>query len=325
MSAKAPGKAPKTLLEAVTYFKDEDVAMNFVAGLHPGWENGPICPRCASDKVGFLATRRLWKCKACAKQFSVKVGTIFEDSPISLTKWLPAMWQLVNCKNGISSYELARALGVTQKTAWFMLQRLRLAVQSKTFMKLSGEVEVDETYIGGKSRNMHWDRRERAKMQQGSNTAGKVAVMGLLERHGDKGRSKVELRIVSNVKRRSLQAEVRSAIEPGSRVYTDALKSYRGLNWDFIHRVIDHAESYVNGRVHTNGCENFWSLLKRSIKGTYVAIEPFHLFRYLDEQAFRFNNRCLNDSQRFVIAMSSVFGRRLTYEGLIGHAVSPSN
>jgi transposase-like protein len=324
MSVKTPGKAPKTLLEAVTYFSNEDVALNFVVGLHPGWENGPVCPRCASDKVGFLATRRLWKCKACAKQFSAKVGTIFEDSPISLTKWLPAMWQIVNCKNGISSYELARALGVTQKTAWFMGQRLRLAMQSKTFMKFSGEIEIDETYIGGKSRFMHHDRRERARMMQGSNTAGKVAVMGLLQRHGTDS-SKVELRIVSNAKKRSLQAEVRSAVEPGSRVYTDALKSYRGLNWDFIHRVIDHAEAYVDGRVHTNGCENFWSLLKRSIKGTYVAIEPFHLFRYLGEQAFRFNNRTLTDSQRFVLAAASIFGKRLTYEGLTGHAVSPSN
>ncbi len=322
MATKSPVKAPTTLLDAVVYFADEDVALAFVVGLHPGWENGPVCPRCASDKVGFLQTRRLWKCKACAKQFSAKVGTIFEDSPISLTKWLPAMWQIVNCKNGISSYELARALGVTQKTAWFMLQRLRLAMQSKTFMKFSGEIEVDETYIGGKARNMHADKRER--VIRGSKIAGKVAVMGLLERRH--GGSQVMLKVLpSTAKRSVLDPIVRKNVQSGSTVYSDALASYDSLHGEFVHKVIDHAEAYVDGQVHTNGLENFWSLLKRSIRGTYVSVEPFHLFRYLDEQAFRFNNRKLTDAQRFLIAAASIFGRRRTYAGVTGHAVSPSN
>jgi transposase-like protein len=322
MVTKSPGKAPKTLLEAVRYFSDEDVALTFVAALHPGWENGPVCPRCASDKIGFLQTRRVWKCKGCAKQFSAKVGTIFEDSPISLTKWLPAMWQIVNCKNGISSYELARALGVTQKTAWFMGQRLRLAMQSKSFMKFSGEVEVDETYIGGKARNMHADKRER--VINGSQIAGKVAVMGLLERRH--GASQVMLNVLPYTAKRSVvDPIVRKNVQTGSTVYSDALRSYNRLQGEYIHKVIDHAEAYVDGQVHTNGLENFWSLLKRSIRGTYVSVEPFHLFRYLDEQAFRFNNRKLTDAQRFVLAAASIFGRRLTYAGVTGHAVSPSN
>jgi transposase-like protein len=317
--------APKTLLEAVTYFADEDVALAFVAGLHPGWENGPICPRCQSDKVGFLATRRLWKCKGCAKQFSVKVGTIFEDSPISLTKWLPAMWQIVNCKNGISSYELARALGVTQKTAWFMLQRIRLAMQSQTFMKMTGGVEVDETFIGGKARNMHQDRRRRMMKGKTGGIVGKIAVQGLLERHGKDGHSTVRAIVVPNNRREPLMKNIHAHVERGSEVFTDAHGAYFDVKDKFVHGVIDHAEAYVDGQVHTNGIENFWSLLKRSITGTYVSVEPFHLFRYLDEQMFRFNNRKMTDSQRFLAAAACVFGRRLTYEGVTGHAVSPSN
>jgi transposase-like protein len=322
MVTNSPGNAPKTLLEAVRYFANEDVALNFVIALHPGWENGPVCPRCASDKIGFLKTRRIFKCKACAKQFSAKVGTIFEDSPISLTKWLPAMWQIVNCKNGISSYELARALGVTQKTGWFMLSRIRLAMQDdRTGGKMGGEVEVDETFIGGKARNMHHDRRERTLAQSHK---GKTIVMGLLERNPN-GRSKVRTRVVRNTTRQSLVPVLKENVELGSNLYTDNWGGYASLNHLFVHQFIDHAQTYVQENVHTNGIENFWSLLKRSLAGTYVSVEPFHLFRYVDEQAFRFNNRGLNDSQRFVLAAASIFGRRLTYEGLTGHAVSPSN
>src|SRR3990167_527318 len=155
----ATEKAPKTLLDAVRYFADEDVALAFVVNVRDDWRDGPICPRCESRENSFLKTRRIWKCKGCQKQFSVKVGTIFEDSPIPLSKWLPAMWMLVNDKNGISSYELARALGVTQKSAWFMLARIRLAMQSKSFRKMGGMVEADETFIGGKARNMHGAKR----------------------------------------------------------------------------------------------------------------------------------------------------------------------
>lgn len=308
------GRLPNTLLEAVSFFADRDVSLAFVANLR--WPGGVTCPLCEAADPFFLSTRRIWKCRSCKKQFSAKVGTIFEDSPIGLDKWLPALWFVVNCKNGISSYELARDLGVTQKTAWFMAHRIRLAIQTGTFGKMSGEVEVDETYIGGKARFMHQDKR--AEKITGTGGMGKAAVMGLLERHGEDGHSKVKAKVVPNVRRKTLAPEVRQQVEAGSEVFTDALASYRGLDAEYIHQVIDHAESYAEGKVHTNGLENFWSLLKRSIKGTYVSVEPFHLFRYLDEQSFRFNSRKLTDGLRFLRAAAGIIGKRLTYAELIG-------
>jgi transposase-like protein len=305
---------PYTLLGAVTYFADIDVATMFVASLR--WPDGVRCPHCESVDCSYVASRRIWQCKNCRKQFSVKVGSIFEDSPIPLSKWLPTMWMLVNCKNGVSSYEIARDIGVTQKTAWFMLHRLRLAIQSKSFNRLDGQVEIDETFIGGKARNMH--KGKRARVIGGKRgMAGKVAVMGLLARHGERG-SQVITKIVPNVRRRVMGVEVMKHVEPQSEVFTDALASYDSLRGDYVHKVIDHAECYAKGNVHTNGLENFWSLLKRAIKGTYVSVEPFHLFRYLDEQVYRFNNRKQTDGMRFLEACASVFGKRLTYTALTG-------
>jgi len=304
-----------TLLEAIRYFSDPDVCLDFMVGLR--WADGVVCPACGSDDVHFIETRRVWRCKNKhpRQQFSVKVGTIFEDSPLGLDKWFATMWLIANAKNGISSVEVSNAIGVTQKSAWFMLQRIRLAMQAGSFEKLSGQVEVDETYIGGKARNMHPGKRK----ARGRGTVGKVAVMGLLERHGD-----FQYQIVENTKRRTLHGEVSKAVEPGSNVYTDALASYSRLADEYGHKVIDHAERYVDGEVHTNSLENFWSLLKRSIHGTYVSVEPFHLFRYLDEQAFRFNNRELTDRQRFVKVASAVVGKRLTFQNLIGADASVS-
>jgi transposase-like protein len=308
---------PKTLLEAVKYFSDKQVAFEFMKAIR--WTKGePVCPRCGCVETSFLSTRSMWKCRGCQKQFSVKVGTIFEDSPIGLDKWLPAMWLLANCKNGISSYELGRALGVTQKTAWFMLSRLRLALQDEyTGGKFSGNVEIDETYIGGKARNMHKAKRNRLGISQSNSMVGKVAVMGLLERHG-KGRSKVRLNIVKGTRKRHMIPYLENNIERGSNIYTDSLPTYGVLDQHYIHGVIDHAEKYVDGQVHTNGLENFWALLKRTIGGTYVNVEPFHLFRYLDEQAFRFNRRDGNDASRFRAAIKGIIGKRVTYKALIG-------
>jgi transposase-like protein len=308
-------QVPETLLEAIRFFGDPDVSLAFMVRLR--WPEGAVtCPRCGATETSFLSTRRLWKCKGCKKQFSAKVGTIFEDSPIPLEKWLPALWLVVNCKNGISSYEIARALGVSQKTAWFMTHRIRLAVQAGSFGKMSGEVEVDETYIGGRARFMHKGKRK-LKIT-GTGGMGKTAVMGLLERHGEDGHSTVKAKVVPNVKRKTLAPEIRQHVEEGSEVFTDALKSYGDLGIEYVHGVIDHAESYVEGKIHTNGLENFWSLLKRSIKGTYVSVEPFHLFRYLDEQSFRFNSRKMTDGMRFLQAAQGVVGKRLTYAGLTG-------
>jgi transposase-like protein len=302
---------PKTLIEAVKYFGDPDTALGCMVAIR--WPDGVItCPRCESDRHSFVKTRRIWICLACKKHFSVRLGTIMEDSPIGLDKWLSAIWLIVNAKNGISSMELHRSLGITQKSAWFLLHRIRKAMQAGTFKKLAGHVEIDETFIGGKARFMHKSRRTKVGS---TGFVGKVAVMGLLERHS----GEVRCQVVPNTRRKSLEPIIKQHIEFGASVYSDNLPSYRSLDdQKYIHKVIDHAERYVDGQIHTNGIENFWSLLKRSIKGTYVSVEPFHLFRYLDEQAFRFNNRKVNDSDRFLKAASQISGKRVTYKQLTG-------
>lgn len=309
--------SPRTLLEAVKYFAVPENCLSYLVARR--WATGVTCPTCGSAGVYFDKTRMGWTCKTShpLRKFSLKTGTIFEDSPIGLDKWLPAVWMITNCKNGISSWELHRALGVTQKTAWFMNHRIRLALQDETGGggKLGGEVEVDETYIGGKARNMHAGRRK-AMFAHGRSMAGKVAVMGLLERHPQKGKSRVRTAVLDGRKKGHMQPTVRDNVEAGSTLNTDAHFSYQGLATDFAHNVIDHAECYVDGTVHTNGLENYWSLLKRAIKGTYVSVEPFHLFRYLDEQAFRFNEREGTDASRFDLAIKGIVGKRLTYAAL---------
>jgi transposase-like protein len=304
-------REPKTLQEAIVYFSNPDNCVNYL--VERRWPEGVTCPNCGSDKVTYMPKRRLWQCKARhpKAQFSVKVGTIFEDSPIGLDKWLATMWMLANCKNGVSSWEIHRAIGVTQKSAWFMLQRARLALQGDNGGKLSGNVEVDETFIGGLARNMH--KSKKAHLSR-TGFIGKVAVMGLLERHG----GNVRTMVVPGTTRGILQTTVRRHVEEGSNVYSDAHSAYDGLNDAYVHGVINHAEKYVDGQVHTNGIENYWSLLKRGLKGTYISVEPFHLFRYLDEQTFRFNSRKENDAYRFDLAVSQIVGKRLTYAEVTG-------
>jgi hypothetical protein len=309
---------PSTLIDAIRYFKDPDVCIEFLAAMR--WPDGVVvCPNCGDADPRYVASRRLWQCRNrhAKSQFSIKVGTIFEDSPIGLDKWLAAVWMIANDKNGVSSAEMARSLGVTQKTGWFMLHRIRLAMQKGTFRRMSGTVEVDETFIGGKSRFMH--KSVRARKITGTGGSGKAAVMGLLERHGPDGHSVVRTKVIPNVRRKTLSPEVRQHVVEGSEVFTDALYSYRDLSDAYVHETIDHAEEYVRGKVHTNGIENFWSLVKRSIKGTYVSVEPFHLFRYLDEQAFRYNTRKTNDAGRFVRVLADIIGKRLTYAELTGN------
>lgn len=311
--------APETLLDAIRYFADPDISLAFVVELR--WPDGVMCVACESKNVSFLKTRRIWKCRECHRQFSAKLGTIFEDSPIAFDKWLPALWMLANCKNGISSYELARALGVTQKTAWFMLSRIRLAMQTRTFEKMRGDVEIDETFIGGKGRFMHASKRARLR---GTGVVDKVAVIGLLERKRGAKHSIVRASVVASTKRRDLEPHVHANVRRGANVYTDANKSYARLQGSFVHAAVDHAVKYAEGKVHTNGLENFWSLLKRSIKGTYVSVDPIHLFRYVDEQTYRFNEREKNDLQRFVGVLRDVIGKRLTYAELISTDMLPA-
>jgi transposase-like protein len=320
-----PAVFPTTQIEAIRYFSDEAVAHDFLAGMRWG-QTGVTCPHCQSKNVGALSvshyftkkgetkTRRVWNCKECHQQFTVKVGTIFEDSPLPLSKWLPAVWMIVNAKNGVSSCEMARSLGVTQKSAWFMLHRIRTAMQDGVF-NLAGEVEADETFIGAKARNMHPHKWEQFKK---TNRAHMTAVAGLLERNAGDKPSRVNVKIVKNTKRSTVQPNVRENVVAGSAVFTDALLSYEGLSDSYQHSVIDHAVSYVDGKIHTNGLENFWCLLKRTIKGTYVCPAPFHLVRYLDEQATRFNERKCNDTVRFLNTVRRADGRRITYKKLTG-------
>jgi len=301
-----------TLQEAIAYFSNPINCREYVVARR--WPNGVSCPTCGSVKVKFSEKHNRWQCSShhSKRQFTVKIGTIFEDSPLGLDKWLAAMWQVVNCKNGVSSYEVHRAIGVTQKTAWFMDHRIRLALRIGSFDKLSGEVEVDETFIGGKARNMHLGKRE--EKITGTGGKNKAAVLGFLRRGGE-----VRAEVIPNRKKKTLHAMVNEQVIPGSAVYTDALASYEGLENYFNHQVVDHAIEYVKGRVHTNGLENFWSLLKRGIKGTYVSVEPFHLARYLDEQAFRYNFRNdMNDGDRFDLAVRKIVGKQLTYAELTG-------
>ena len=315
-------QAPDTLREAIIWFADFDHCREFLMSLR--WPDGKVkCPRCDSDKVFWIPKERVWKCygKHDRPKFSLKTGTVMEDSPIGLEKWLPAAWLILCCKNGISSYELHRDLGVTQKTAWFILHRLRLGMQDGGIIeKLGGEgahIEADESFIGGKARFMHKDKR--AEKIHGTGDQGKAIVAAVLERGG-----KIRAKVVDKRKKKDLQTFVREHVELKSALYTDALKSYEGLDGEFVHQVVDHAVAYVDGAVHTNTCENFWSLLKRAIHGTYVSVEPYHLFRYVDEQAWRYNNRQdadgepLNDAQRFAIGMKQIVGKRLTYDELTG-------
>jgi transposase-like protein len=307
-------KEPKTLQEAIQYFADEDNCLEYLVSKR--WPNGVVCPTCGNKKVGFLANQRRWQCatKHPKRQFSVKVGTIFEDSPLGLDKWLPVAWLIVNCKNGVSSWEIHRDIGVTQKTAWFMLHRIRLAMQDELLGgSLSGEIEVDETYIGGKARNMHTERKRRYQ-KEGRNRGGKSIVLGMLER----GKT-VRATVVVDRTKATIQPAVRGNVESGSQIFADEHTDTWRMDDEYTHNVVNHLEAYVQGNVHTNGLENFWSLLKRGLGGTYVSVEPFHLFRYVDEQAFRYNNRKpMDDGHRFSFLMRKIVGKRLTYAELTG-------
>ena len=308
---------PKSLQEAIVYFSNPENCIAYLADSR--WPNGPVCPNCGSVKVSYNAKRRTWKCGSHhpKREFSIKVGTIFEDSAIGLDKWLTATWMITNCKNGISSYEVAKAIRITQKSAWFMLHRIRLALQDEFFgEKLRGHVEADETFIGGKAKFMHADKHTRRIC--GTGGKDKTVIFGMLERGG-----RVCASVIANRRKATLQNQIHARVEHGSRIYTDTLLSYEGLNDAYTHGLIDHAQKYVEGQVHTNGLENFWSLLKRGIGGTYVSVEPFHLFRYLDEQVFRYNYRGtkekkISDGDRFNMVIQKIIGKRLTFAELTG-------
>jgi transposase-like protein len=305
-------ETPKTLLEAIKFFADKENVRQFMISIR--WADGVVrCPQCGSAGVTFLATANVYKCKTVhlKQKFSLKVGTIFEDSPLGLDKWLPAAWLLSNCKNGISSYETARALGITQKSAWHMLHRLREAMTDETGkIGGNGPVECDETFVGGKIKNMHKSRLQDGRKYQGQ--GNKVVVMGMLERGG-----RVKAKVMADRKKQQIDPVMAENVEAGSHIITDEFPTYSFLSTPYNREVINHAVEYVNGDVHTNGIENFWSLLKRGLHGTYISVEPFHLDAYVAEQVFRYNNRKdADDFTRFATCMMGIQGKRLTYKAL---------
>ena len=314
-------KEPKTLQQAILYFADPDRCIAYLVSSR--WPDGvAVCPTCGRKDAAYVAKRRVWQCKSRhpKAQFSIKVGTIFADSPISLDKWLMAMWMVANCKNGVSSYEIHRALKVTQKTAWFLLHRIRLAMKDESTEKIgtNGPVEIDETFVGGRVKNMHKSKRPKNVALQGGK--GKAIVLGMLERGGP-----VRTRVIGNRLKQSIDPVITATVAAGAEIYTDEFALYPHLSTEYIHEVVNHAERYVRGHIHTNGMENFWSLLKRGLNGTYVSVEPFHLTRYVEEQVFRYNNRAtkdnpLNDADRFALVVSQIVGRRITYAQLTGKA-----
>jgi transposase-like protein len=298
---------PQTLQQAINHFADPQRAHEAIVALR--WPYGVACPRlgCGSADVHFIATRRIWRCKECKRQFSAKVGTVFEDSPIGFDKWLPALWMLTNCRNGVSSYEIERALGVSQKTAWFMLHRLRLAMKEDVNDQMIGPVEADETFVGGRRRLRAWDPNPR---KHGPHE-GKTIVMGIVQRGG-----RARAIVVKDTKGRTLLPKIYEHVARGATVYTDEHAGYRGLKSDYVHHVINHTQRYVDRHITTNRVENFWSCLKRTLGGTYIAPRPFHLERYVDEQIFRFNVRGQKDADRFAEAARGADGRRLTWAQL---------
>ncbi|HZL25709.1 MAG TPA: IS1595 family transposase [Acidobacteriaceae bacterium] len=305
-------ETPKTLLDAITFFSDYENCRRFMIELR--WSDGVVlCPRCGSADVLYMEKSRLYFCRAKHEKakFSLKVGTLFEDSPISLEKWLPAAWLISNCKNGISSYEISRALGITQKSAWHMLHRLREAMTDETGkigIVGGGPVECDETFIGGKVKNMH--KKKQPIASQGGAT--KAIVLGMLERGG-----RVKAQVIADRKKQQLDPVMAESITPYSHIITDEHVTYGFVSTPYFREVINHAEEYVNGHIHTNGIENFWSLLKRALGGTYISVEPFHLDAYVKEQVFRYNNRKdADDFARFATCMMGIQGKRLTYKAL---------
>jgi transposase-like protein len=315
-------EAIKTLVQAIQYFADIENCRKVMVEMR--WSDGvPRCPYCGATKLTWLANAKVYRCYGDhpKQKFSLKVGTVFEDSAIGLDRWLPAIWLLANCKNGISSYELSRYIGVTQKSAWFMLHRIRLAMESQSFEKLgtdSGPIEIDETFVGPNPRKMHSDKRQARQLATKAKMG--VPVMGMLDRDARQVRAKV----IPNVKRETLQNEILNQIEKKATIYTDGWVGYDRLKvQEFVHETVNHLDVYVRGQIHTQGIENFWSLLKRSLRGTYIAVEPFHLDGYVTEQVFRYNNRAtkdnpLTDADRFALAVSQTVGKRLTYAELTG-------
>lgn len=294
-----------SVIELIRHFDTEEKCAEYLAMKR--WNGNPVCPKCGHDVCYTLKGKtKRYKCSDCREQFSVRVGTIFEASPIKLQTWFLAIYLVTAHKKGISSLQLARDLNVTQKTAWFMLHRIRYAMGMEPAQQLDGTVEVDETYVGGKDRNRHASKRK-----EGYGGKGKAAVLGMLDRDGD-----LIAKHVPDTEKKTLLPILHAAIAKGSTVCTDEFPAYTSLRRVYDHQTVKHsAEQYVRGAIHTNSIEGFWSLLKRGIVGIYHFTSEKHLQKYVDEFAYRYNSRTAHDSERFAEMVSTVQGR-LTYKTL---------
>jgi transposase-like protein len=305
------------------HFTNPEAAVEYLERLR--WPNGRVCPHCGTVdsperhhyRLKGKSKRKLWKCFSCRRQFTVTVGTIFEDSHVPLNKWLLAFYLLCASKKGMSAKQLERMLGVQYKTAWFMCHRIRWAMAEPAAMRmLGGVVEADETYVGGKERN----RKRRDKQKKTGRGTDKAPVVLLVERQGQ-----VRSRHVANVSGDEVKGFIRTNVDPSARVMTDSFASYRGLHHEFAeHGVVNHADGeYVRGEVHTNTAENYFSILKRGINGSYHHVSKAHLHRYLSEFDFRYNNReghGVDDAERTRRAIAQADGKRLMYRDSRGAA-----
>lgn len=307
---------PRTLIEAIQYFSDNRRCVEYVKNLR--WQDGVVkCPRCESTHVKELTTRQIWQCYGCKKQFSVKVGTVFTDSALPLTKWLTGMWLVMNAKNGISSYEISRSLGISQKSAWHLGHRIREAMANGSIEKMTEKVETDAAYLGGSRKN--WSNEKRATTP--AYVDNKTPIVAYVERNDENEIIQVRGNVVNDSSAETIQNDLRKNVAEGAVLYTDQSNVYTTLASDYWHRTINHSrDEFVRGDVTTNRVEGYFALLKRCIKGTYIHMAPCHMDRYIAEQSLRYNLRKTNDGARFKQTVSQSFGTRLTWKELTGKA-----
>lgn len=286
-------------------FPTEEACEKYIADAR--WPRGMFCPHCGNHRVYRLETQKRWKCGSCDKQFTVRTGSVLAESKVPLQKWLMAVWIMTSHPKGVSSIQMGKTLGVTQKTAWFLAHRIREAFTQGKGGLFTGVVEMDETYIGGKEKNKH----ESKKLKAGRGAVGKTAVVGVKQRDG-----KLKSVVVKNTDKPTLHGIINRTIAPGATICTDEHRAYQGL-LNHKHMTVKHSVGqYVDGMASTNGIESFWALLKRGFMGVYHQMSPAHLYRYVNEYAFRHNNHELTCIDTLKQVFYNFNGKRVTYKDL---------